>query len=107
MRRTLNILQSACMSSNFTNEDSVYARIQSSHPRYIKMILYWLIKASYTDCFMKIAGLQITKNIALVDIVKELHSYVIKLDITNLKRMDLLEALSDVEHRLAYGTNEK
>lgn len=48
------------------------------------------------------------QGIALVDIVRELHPWMFRIEqLPPRVRVELVERLADVEARLAYGTSEK
>ena len=48
-----------------------------------------------------------TKGYALVDILRELTFCITALDLNSVALASLLDGMSDIEHRLAFGTSEK
>mmetsp|Transcript_80988 Transcript_80988/g.217290 ORF Transcript_80988/g.217290 Transcript_80988/m.217290 type:complete len:88 (-) Transcript_80988:148-411(-) len=55
-----------------------------------------------------ISEMQITRGLALIDVVTGLHEEVLRMKtLPPLEYARLLESLADLEHRLTVGTNEK
>lgn len=54
-----------------------------------------------------IVDLQLNKGIAMVDIVREIHPWLFRMSLPPKTKVELVEKLSDIEHRLAYGTSER
>ncbi|KYN13481.1 Replication factor C subunit 5 [Trachymyrmex cornetzi] len=54
----------------------------------------------------KIQELKLNKGLALQDILTEVHSYVMKLDLPNQLFMDLLCKMAEIEKRLASGCRD-
>ncbi len=54
-----------------------------------------------------VSELQVAKGYALADILQDLHAWVMRIHMPTPVRIELVEALADIEHRLASGTNER
>ena len=54
----------------------------------------------------EVRGLQLTKGIALVDILQQLHPFVFRISMPAPVRIELVSRLAATEHRLAYGTSD-
>ena len=108
MRRTLNILQSCHMAFPNVDESAVYLTTGNPLPSDIEAAVGWLLNDDFNVAFDRILSLQRTKGVALVDVVRELHPWVFRVEALPTRvRVDLIDKLSDVEHRLAYGTSER
>mmetsp|Transcript_27622 Transcript_27622/g.71661 ORF Transcript_27622/g.71661 Transcript_27622/m.71661 type:complete len:334 (-) Transcript_27622:143-1144(-) len=107
MRRTLNILQSTHMASGTVSQETVYSCTGNPLPQDIQRVAKWLLNEPASDAFKYIANYQMEKGIALVDIVRELTPFVFQIHMPNATLIDIIDKLADVEHRLAYGTNER
>jgi replication factor C subunit 3/5 len=66
-----------------------------------------IINSNYSLCIAGILELQINKGIALADIVREIHPFVMCMGLPIKVKIALVEHLADCEHRLASGTNER
>ncbi|KAK9845912.1 hypothetical protein WJX81_005806 [Elliptochloris bilobata] len=107
MRRTLNILQATHMASGEVSEQTAYLCTGSPLPTDIEAIAQALFNEDFVDVFERIGAMQIAKGLALVDIVQQLLPWVFRIGMPAKVRIALVEALGDVEHRLAFGTSER
>ncbi|GAX72584.1 hypothetical protein CEUSTIGMA_g40.t1 [Chlamydomonas eustigma] len=107
MRRSLNILQSCHMAFEKVDADAVYLCTGHPMPRDIEEVVRLLFNASFNDAFEGILELQVNKGIALADIVREVHPFILCMGLPIKVKIALVEHLADCEHRLASGTNEK
>ncbi|XP_077571535.1 replication factor C subunit 5 [Stigmatopora nigra] len=107
MRRSLNILQCTSMAYDQVTEDTVYTC--TGHPLRsdIANILDWSLNKDFTTAYKEILALKTLKGLALQDILTEVHLLIHRVDFPPSVRIGLLIKLSDIEHRLASGTNEK
>ncbi|KAJ7536426.1 hypothetical protein O6H91_12G069100 [Diphasiastrum complanatum] len=107
MRKALNILQSTQMSSPHVSEEAVYLCTGSPMPKDIEQIAYWLLNESFVTAYQSVSQMKTLKGLALVDIVRELHPFVFCISMPAVVRVPLINALADIEYRLAFGTSEK
>jgi len=107
MRKALNVLQSTYLAHDKVTEEGVYTCTGNPLPKDIEAIVGFLLNDSIQDAYEKISKLKLAKGLALADLVTELHPWVFRLSIPQTVRMDLVDVLASVEHRLAYGTSEK
>jgi replication factor C subunit 3/5 len=107
MRRVLNLLQSTAMSSEVINEQTVYLTSGAPLPVDIDVILDLLMNATFKTACEEIQSLCTTKGYALVDVLADLTTKLTHLEMDSVPLAMLLDGMSDVEHRLAFGTDEK
>lgn len=107
MRKALNILQSTSMSSDEVNEESVYTCTGHPLKRDIQSIVEWMLQEDFHTAQEKIHILKQMKGLALQDILTEVHDMVQRIEFPPKIKIALLESLSEVEYRLASGTNER
>ena len=109
MRRALNILQSsamACPPGVSLDADAVYACTGAPRPADVEAAAHALLNEPFAVALRTLATLQAERGLALVDIARGLLPYVFRLHAPADVRVGLVEALADVEHRLAYVTGE-
>eukprot|EP00586_Coscinodiscus_wailesii_P010571 CAMPEP_0172505394 /NCGR_PEP_ID=MMETSP1066-20121228/186120_1 /TAXON_ID=671091 /ORGANISM="Coscinodiscus wailesii, Strain CCMP2513" /LENGTH=370 /DNA_ID=CAMNT_0013281987 /DNA_START=30 /DNA_END=1142 /DNA_ORIENTATION=- len=106
MRRVLNLLQASAMSFEVVDETAVYLTSGSPLPRDVECMLDALFNMSFQKAFEIIGTLCRTKGYALVDVLADLTVMVIAMDLPPGVLADLLDGMSNVECRLAAGTNE-
>ncbi|KAG6549586.1 hypothetical protein Mapa_008968 [Marchantia paleacea] len=107
MRKALNILQSTQMASPHVTEEAVYQCTGNPMPKDVQAICHWLLNESFTTAYKNIQEMKSNKGLALVDIVKELLAFVFEISMPPETRAQVVEALADIEYRLAFGTSEK
>jgi replication factor C subunit 3/5 len=107
MRRVLNLLQSTSMSSRVVDETSVYLTSGAPLPQDCKTILDLLLNQTFQVAYEQIVDICTTKGYALVDVLSDLTIMVTALDFHPEMLAAILDGMSGVEHRLAFGTDEK
>lgn len=107
MRKALNILQSTQMASPHVDEEAVYLCTGSPMPKDIEQIAHWLLNEPFSESLHRIAGMKTTRGLALLDIVRQLHPFLMRIEVPSRIRIELLDALADIEYRLTFGTSEK
>mmetsp|Transcript_21116 Transcript_21116/g.37861 ORF Transcript_21116/g.37861 Transcript_21116/m.37861 type:complete len:353 (+) Transcript_21116:46-1104(+) len=107
MRRVLNLLQSTAMSSDLVNEKNVYMTSGAPLPRDVDMTLEWLLNLDFKEAYDKLVNICSTKGYALTDILTDLATQLLGMELPPGVLAVLLDGMSDVEHRLAFGTDEK
>ncbi|KAK3304859.1 P-loop containing nucleoside triphosphate hydrolase protein [Chaetomium strumarium] len=125
MRRALNVLQACHASSTPLREPNtpkvlekdivretitihtIYNCVAAPPPDAIKKILNTLLSTSdVTSCLATINTLKVAQGLALADIITALAEELVKLEVKPQVMIRWLEALAEVEHRVASGTNE-
>jgi replication factor C subunit 3/5 len=119
MRRVLNLLQSTAMSNNTSdvlpagktsdelNETDVYLTSGAPLPQDVDRILDWLMNQSFGVAYENVVKLCSTKGYALTDVLQDLAVKVLTLELDSAPLGRLLDGMSNVENRLAAGTDEK
>ncbi|KAI7846416.1 hypothetical protein COHA_000126 [Chlorella ohadii] len=107
MRRTLNLLQSTCMSSGEVTEEAAYATAGKPMPADIESCAQWLLNEPLCEAFRRLLDLQLQRGVALVDVLQQLHPFVFRIGMPPAVRVQLVRAMADIEHRLAYGTSDR
>lgn len=107
MRRVLNLLQATSMSSTVVDEASVYLTSGAPLPKDIDQILHWLLNSTFQSATMDIAALCKTKGYALADVLTDLTVKMALMEMDSGPLAMIIDGMSDVEHRLAFGTDER
>jgi len=107
MRRVLNLLQATSMSSAEVNESTVYHTSGAPLPDDITAILSYLMNADFEKAYTEVTKICQTEGYALVDVLADLTFCITALDLNGDTMAMLLDGMSNVEHRLAFGTDEK
>lgn len=107
MRRVLNLLQSTAMSNETVDETAVYLTSGSPLPNDMDDILRSLLNSSFAESSRHITTLCATKGYALADVLERLTVKLSGLALDAAPLAKLLDGMSQVEYRLAGGTDEK
>lgn len=107
MRRVLNLLQATSMSSTVIDETSVYLTSGAPLPSDIDQILYVLLNESFRKACKLIVEVCTEKGYALADVVQEITTKIVQMDMDSVTLGMILDGMSNVEHRLAFGTDER
>jgi replication factor C subunit 3/5 len=107
MRRVLNLLQSTSMACELVDERNVYLTSGAPLPSDVKMVMEWLLNDNFKEAYEKLTGMGAIKGYALTDVLTDLTTIVMGMDFPPGVLAVLLDGMSDVEHRLAFGTDEK
>ncbi|KAK4097329.1 P-loop containing nucleoside triphosphate hydrolase protein [Parathielavia hyrcaniae] len=125
MRRALNVLQACHASSTplqprdapkIPDKDivretittqAIYNCVAAPPPDAIKKILNTLLSTSdVTSCLSTINTLKVAQGLALADIITALSEELVKLEVKPQVMITWLDALAEVEHRVASGAHE-
>lgn len=109
MRKCLMMLQSTFMASSdgVVNEDSVYMSTGNPLPSDVRKMLDLMVNQPFEKAFLEVTRLKTVKGLALSDILREIHPYILRLSMSDECKMFLLEKLGDIEYNLSFGTSEK
>ncbi|KAG5178087.1 P-loop containing nucleoside triphosphate hydrolase protein [Tribonema minus] len=107
MRRVLNLLQSTHMAHVKVDEDTVYLTAGAPLVSDVDAAQQWLMTGNIRDVVNLMQNMTVTKGYAIGDMITELTLRIIKLDMPPTVLAHLLEALSDIEHRMAFGGTEQ
>jgi replication factor C subunit 3/5 len=107
MRRVLNLLQATAMSADIIDEAHVYLTSGAPLPSDINIILDLLMNGTFKTACDNITAMCKLKGYALADVLSDLTDRLTSLDMDSVPLALLLDGMSNVEHRLAYGTDER
>ena len=108
MRRVLNLLQATSMSFKSVDENAVYLTSGSPIPQDVTEIMKILLNHTFAEATDELTKRCHTKGYALVDLIHEITERLLELEnIPQEALTDLLDQLSNIEHRLAFGTSQE
>lgn len=87
---------------------TVYSCTGKPQPEDVERILKALLSDDFATAFARVKEISTEHGLALIDVVSELHTYVLQLECPDvLTQMQMIVSLAESEQRLAAGTNEK
>jgi len=106
MRKTINILQSTHMASGSVNLENIYLCTGNPLPSDIEQILYWMLNDNYSEAYKSLKQLKGLKGLALADILREIHMFVLKIQFPEEVKMQLIADIAQLEFMVSNGANE-
>ena len=107
MRRVLNLLQSTAMANDVVDAKSVYLTSGAPLPEDMKSIMETLLNKDFQQAYNQISSMCAIKGYALADVLQDLTTMVTAMELPDGVLAEILDGMSAVEHRLAFGTDEK
>jgi replication factor C subunit 3/5 len=89
------------------DETNVYLTSGAPLPKDVDIILDLLLNHSFQTACEKVTSLCTTKGYALADVLQDLALKLVNMELDAAPLGRLLDGMSNVEHRLASGTDEK
>ncbi|MFH1786707.1 MAG: replication factor C small subunit [archaeon] len=105
MRNSVNIFQSAASLKKKITEETIYDVAAKAKPKEVDEILKLALAKKFLDARDKLETLLIRDGIPPIDILKSMHSQILKLDIPDQRKIHLLDRLGEYEFRIAEGGN--
>jgi len=107
MRRVLNLLQSTSMANDTVDANTVYSTSGAPMPDDMARILDLLLNHPFAYSYEQISFLCSSKGYALSDVLQDLTTMITAMELPDGVLAEILDGMSAVEHRLAFGTDEK
>jgi len=107
MRKVLNILESCSLAYKEIPVEKVYEVTGRPSPSDIQTIYTSLTTDDFSTAMNNIWGLSREKSLAFDDIVRDIHMQVMQTKLPDQMKMFLISRLSEIEYRLAQGSNER
>ena len=109
MRKCLNILQATNMSFGKVESDFVYQTTGQPMPQDIISILNSLLQKDTKNAYNDILELKTVKGLALEDILREIHKYVLRFDTkgNEMILIDLIDNMAKIEKNLTTAASER
>jgi len=107
MRRAVNTLQVGAAVDETITADAIYAVTAAARPEEISRILEESIKGNFTTARGILDKLLIDDGLSGVDILRQMHREVFKLNIPDDMKIEMLFHLGEVDFRLVEGGTER
>lgn len=107
MRRAINILQTASVLGGKITEDVIYSVTSRADPNAVNKMLTAAMSSGFEAARTQLLALLYERGLAGEDIIKEIHHQIFNLNITEIKKVELLEKVGEYEFRLTEGSNAR
>lgn len=106
LRKISNLLQAAAALKEKITADIVYDVASQAKPEDVKEMLNVVIKGDFNDARKKLHNMLLVQGLAGTDIIKEIHKQIYNLDISEEKKVKLVELVGEYDFRLSEGSSE-
>ncbi|MFH0711495.1 MAG: replication factor C small subunit [Candidatus Aenigmatarchaeota archaeon] len=106
LRKVANILQSSASLGEKITEEVVYNVMSQAKPDDVKDMLKDAVDGKFEEARKKLQEMILRQGLSGLDIIKEIHKQIYSLDLSDDKKVNLLEKTGEYEFRLSEGSNE-
>lgn len=106
VRKLENILQSSAAVASEITDKVIYSISSQALPNEIHKILEKAISGDFLSARKMMLEIQLDNGLSGTDIIKQFHSGVWKLEIENLKKLEMIKLCGEIEFRLVEGSDE-
>lgn len=107
MRNAINILQAASSVGKKITDKQVFEVASQADPKEVEKIVKLAIDGKFMDARGKIEDLLIKEGVAPSDIIREIHGAVLKLDVDDKRKVELLDRVGEYEFRIVEGSDPR
>lgn len=107
MRRAINTFQAAASTGKKVDEKSVFQVVGRAEPQDVAEILSLSLENKFIEARNKLRKMLIEYGISGQDILKQLHSEIFRMELPEKRKIEIAEALGEVDFRLAQGADEE
>ncbi|MDP3765327.1 MAG: replication factor C small subunit [Nanoarchaeota archaeon] len=106
VRKVENILQSSAAISSSITEETIYSMASVARPKEVDEVLKLAIENKFIEARNKLMDIMLNYGLSGVDIIKQIQSEILNLNIDNEKKMILMEKCGEIEFRMTEGSDE-
>ncbi|MFH0832705.1 MAG: replication factor C small subunit [Candidatus Aenigmatarchaeota archaeon] len=107
MRKAINILQTASILKKKIDEETIYSVTSKADPLAVKKMLMLAVEGRFKEARTQLLVLLLERGIAGEDIIKEIHNQILNFEISDEKKIQLIEKVGEYEFRLTEGSNPR
>ena len=106
VRRLENVLQSCSMMSHEISEELIYEIVSAAKPKEIWEILDSAVKGNFVHAKNKLLDVMLKHGLSGLDIIKQIQSEIWNLDLSDERKIELVDKCGEVEFRMIEGSDE-
>ena len=107
LRKAINTLQAASSMSKGITEETVYQVVGRAKPTDVHEMLNHALKGDFIKAREELRQLLVRYGLSGSEIVRQIHSEIFRLPVTEKKRITLIEAVGEIDFRLVQGGDEE
>jgi len=106
LRRVSNLMQSAASLGNNIDEDTVYDAASRAKPNDVRDMLRLAMNGNFMEARKTLQSLLLKQGLAGADVLSEVHRQIYSLDMSEEKKMELIDKCGEYDFRISEGGNE-
>jgi replication factor C subunit 3/5 len=106
LRRCINMMQATNLALGEITEAAVYQSTGNPAPKDVMFIVETMLTAEFSEAWAAVSDRMHAMGLSVVDLVREVHGVVQRLDVPQDCKCHCYIQLADIEYNLAAGTNE-
>jgi len=107
LRKAVNTLQAAASLGKSISEESVYRVVGRARPKDVREILNLAVKGEFMKSRQMLRALLVEYGLSGSDILKQMHSEIFRMEISEKSRVALADAIGEIDFRLIEGGDEE
>lgn len=107
MRRAVNSLQVAASLGKTVDLDLIYQTTGMANPEAVKNMLETALSGDFVKARNMLDETMITFGLSGQDIIRQMHSAIFDLTITDSEKVRLMDKTGEIEFRIVEGSNER
>jgi len=105
MRKAINILQAAAAIDNTVTAESVYKVVSIAKPEDVRQMLEHCLSKSFEKAREKLHEIFLEYGVSAEDVIKQIYKEVLKLNIDERKKVDIIDKLGEYDYRITIGAH--
>jgi len=105
LRKVTNLLQTSATLGDVTDE-SVYSAASMAKPQEVEDVLKLALAGKFLESRAKLFDLMVSGGLSGEDLIKEIHSVLLRLDMPEKQKALLVDKIGEYEFRIVEGANE-
>jgi replication factor C small subunit len=106
VRKAENTLQSCSVISKDITKELVYDIASAARPKEVKEVLSLSLNGNFPEARNLLIKTMLNHGLSGVDMIKQIQSEVLDLEVENEKKMEMIEKCGEMEFRLIEGSDE-
>ena len=104
LRKAINVLQLAATHSHIT-QDIIYSSTNRADPTAVKKMIETSLSGRFREARQQLLSLLNEQGLAGEDLIKEIHSQIYSVDVSDLQKLHMIEKVGEYEFRMTEGSN--
>ncbi|MDR0523543.1 MAG: replication factor C small subunit [Candidatus Methanoplasma sp.] len=107
LRRSVNSLQAAASMGKEITLDVIYQTTGMANPLEVRKMLETALSGDFSKARDRLDDLMIVYGLSGQDVIKQMHSAIFDLPITDSEKVRLMDKTGEIEFRIVEGSNER